>query len=90
MRFPELHHTYLLPFCRFPTPVGNIISDLLQAAKLIPVVHRPATNCSDFKRAWKPTEGWDKQAIEDHEERLAEWTELMEGVIPTDNISRQR
>jgi len=34
--------------------------------------------------------GWDEQAAEDHEERLAEWTELMEGVIPTDNISRQR
>ena len=34
--------------------------------------------------------GWDEQAAEDHEERLAEWTELMEGVIPTNNISRQR
>jgi len=34
--------------------------------------------------------GWGEQAAEDHAERLAEWTELMEGEVSTSSIDRQR
>jgi len=34
--------------------------------------------------------GWEEQALEDHAERLATWTALMEGEISKDNADRQR
>jgi len=34
--------------------------------------------------------GWEEQAVEEHAERVAKWTELMEGDISADNADRQR